>query len=126
MNRIKTRKNRALMTAVYTDDAAGSTESAVRLLMQFRNIDGFEAGYAALRDLDRSADEGNHSRQIRTNAEEQEILEMLAAQPCGKLYLAGTYREVRVGIGINMKTSEVLITLPGEHISLADVLVHCL
>jgi hypothetical protein len=123
MNRIKTRKNRNLITTVYTDEAAGSIESAVRLLIRFRDLDGFEAKYAALRDLDHSADEGNHSREIRTNADESEILNMLASHPCGKLYLGGTYRDIRAGIGIQMKTGEVLITLPGEHADLAEEMV---
>jgi len=123
MNRIKTRKNRSLITTVYTDEAAGSADTAVRLLIRFRDIEGFVAKYAALRDLDHSADEGNHSREIKAAADEREILDMLAVRHCGKLYLAGTYRDIRAGVGINMKASEVLITLPGEHAALADEMV---
>ena len=123
MNRIKTRKNRGLTTVIYTDETAGRTETAVRLLVLCREIEGFEPGYAALRDLDRSADEGNHSRQLRTGLTEEEIMAALAEQPCGKLYVSGKYQGVRTGIGINMKTSEVSVTLPGEHVALADEIV---
>ena len=123
MNRIKTRKNRGLLTAVYADDAAGSPETAVSLLMLFRDMDGFESQYIALRDLERSAEEGSRSRRLQAGAVGREVLDALAAQPCGKLYLAGRYRGFRTGIGIDLKASRVLITLPGEQIALADEMV---
>ena len=103
MIRIGERKNNRLITVIYTDEAAGKKRSAIRLLLKFRKTEGFEPRYITLRDLDHSADEGNHSREMRVGATEKEISDAMAEHPCGKLYLAGSYQGVRTGIGIDMK-----------------------
>jgi len=83
----------------------------VDYLFRIASLEKLHVEYIALRDPEHSADEGNSSRQFPPDASAGEIREALAACPCARLYLAGKYRRANAGIGIDMRSSEVSVTM---------------
>ena len=69
MKRIDKRESRRLTTCVYTDEAIRDARSAAECVARAARTEGYRARYIALRDLERGADEGNGSAQLRPGAD---------------------------------------------------------
>ena len=126
MNRIDKRENGRLTTWTYTDGALCDARSAAERIVRAAELEGFRAGYIALRDLERSADEGRDSRELPPDLEVEAIVEALAKQPFDRLVLSGRYRGVRAGIGVDLRSFELSVTLPEGREDLADEIARAL
>lgn len=120
MNLIDKRENGKLTTWVYTDETLRDAASAAARIARIAAGEGFTAGYIALRDLSHGVDEDNDSRRLPPDAGAEAILEALASAACDRLYLSGRYRRVRVGVGIDLHTYELSITLPEDRLALME------
>lgn len=120
MKLVNERVNGGLTTRVYALDAIRDARSAAEGLLRAAGLAGFEAKYIALRDIQRGADEGNASRELKPDADVREILDALAEQPCDRLYLSGKYEGVRAGVGVDLHTYELSLTLPNGDLAVMD------
>ncbi len=111
-------ENNQLVSFSYTDQTIGNRHAAVCALV--RAAGQLSARYIALRDLEHSGDEGNDSRQLRGDATSQDILEALTEKTCDRLFLAGTWKDVSVGVGISLTDWQIQITLPADRADLAE------
>ena len=126
MNRIDKRENGRLTTWTYLDETLCDARSAAERIVRAAELEGFRAGYIALRDLERRADEGGDSRELPPDSDAAEIADALAGQTIDRLYLSGRYRGVRAGIGIDLRSFELSVTLPEGREDLADEIARAL
>ncbi len=100
-----------LITKVYSHPPIRNAASATQFIAGAAAQEFFHAGYIALRDPEHGPDEDNNSRQLLPAAAADEILEAFAAAPCTRLYLSGKYQRANAGIGIDMRSFEVSVTM---------------
>ena len=120
MRRCELRENGNTVTCIYDQPVAQNMQEAVNWLIGMEGIDGFETVYVALRDLSHSSDEGNASRQFGKDIDVAQLLKALKETSCERLHLAGRLCGVPVGIGISLKDFIPSITVPKEHVELAE------
>ena len=120
MRRCELRENGNTVTCIYDQPVVRNTQEAVNWLIGMERIDGFETIYVALRDLSHSSDEGNASRQFGKDIDVAQLLKALKETSCERLHLAGRLCGVSVGIGISLKDFIPSITVPKEHVELAE------
>lgn len=111
MKLIGKRENGRLMTWTYQHQDIHDAGSAAAFIARAARLDGIRPGYIALRDLERSSDEGNGSRQLPGTAAPEEITAMLEQSSFDRLFLSGKYRRLHVGIGIDLRKYTLEITL---------------
>ena len=109
---IRARINGQNVTCYFREEDVRDMQSAVGLIVRIAGMEGFEARYIALRDLDGDPGQDNDSRQLAPGAGEQEILEACKGKEYDRLYLAGRLQDSSVGIGVDLKTFEVSVTVP--------------
>ena len=100
-----------LNTLVYQQESIRDESSAVDYLFSIAALENLHVEYIALRDPEHSADEGDSNRQFSPDTSAEVIRETLATYSCARLYLAGKYRRANAGIGIDMRSSEVAVTM---------------
>lgn len=120
MKLIDRRENGDLTTWTYADERILDAQSAAERIARAAALERFRAKYIALRDLSRSADEGGDSRDLPPDSDAEAIAAALAERPFDRLYLSGRYRGARAGIGIDLNSFELSITLPDGREELAD------
>ena len=126
MNLVTERVNGSLTTRVYVDGAICDARSAAEWILRAVGLAGFEPNYIALRDLAHSADEGSASRQLKPSAAVRELMDALSGQPCDRLYLSGRYEGVCTGVGVDLHSFELSLTLPSGESALMDRLTEVL
>ncbi len=122
MKLINEYKTGRLNTRVYSSKAIKDTESAVNLIVSAAASEQFRAGYIALLDTEHSADEGNSSIQLPPDASGDEIRKAMDSSHFSRLYLSGKYKRANTGIGIDLHTFDVAVTLSARLKETADEL----
>lgn len=126
MKRIANQETFGILTCVYGETGLRDAESVARCVERLARLEGFEAKYIALRDLEHGADEGNASRQLRPDAPRQDIVEALLARTYDRLFLSGSFEGARVGVGVDLRTYELMLSVPGGRTGLAEKLAGAL
>lgn len=119
----ETRKTRQLVTFVYSSDVVCCFSSAADFLLRAARAEGFTPVSFALRDLSRSADEGNRSREWGPNVSREEMLDAFAKDGGDRLYLAGRFGRANTGIGVDLKSWEIAVTLSRRCAGKIDALI---
>ena len=114
MELIREYKTGRLVTRVYRHDAVRDMASAISFLIAAAGLERFHPQYISLRDLEHSPDEGNGSRQFPPDVSAEEIQKALAVNPRAKLYLSGRFQRASAGVGIDMLSFELSLTMSAK------------
>ena len=112
MSTDRTRINGQNVTCYFREEDVRDPQSAVGMIVRIAGMEGFEARYIALRDLDGDPGQANKSRQFAPGIGEQEILAACEGKGVDRLYLAGRLQDAPVGIGVDLKSFEIAVTVP--------------
>lgn len=99
-----------LVTVYYTHWSVNSLDSAVELILHIASLDRFRVDYIALRDLEKSSDEGNASREFPAGTDADEILDACRKERYQRIFLSGCWDGARLGVGIDLSGFEVAVT----------------
>ena len=112
MSTDRARINGQNVTCYFREKDVHDPQSAAGLIVRIAGMEGFEARYIALRDLGGDPGQANKSRQFAPGTGEQEILAACEGKGFDRLYLAGRLQDSPVGIGVDLKSFEIAVTVP--------------
>lgn len=112
MSTDRARINGQNVTCYFREKDVHDLQSAAGLIVRIAGMEGFEARYIALRDLDGDSGQDNKSRQFAPGTGVQEILAACEGKGFDRLYLAGRLQDAPVGIGVDLKSFEIAVTVP--------------
>ena len=115
-------KGPRLTTTYFHSSRVTDTVSAAEWLVSAVSLPEMEGRYIALRDLSRSADEGGGGIQLPPSVTPAEILAALKRAGADRLFLAGRYRGTQVGLGVDLNSFELAITVPSGRKDLSEAL----
>ncbi len=112
-----------LCNQILKDKKVSDPGSAVAFLMKAAATPGFQVHFISLRDLHHSSDEGNTSIQFNSSVPKESIMEELRARSIDRIFLMGSYRGTMTGIGIDLATYEITVSVPDNEKNIVKELV---
>ena len=95
-----------------TDNRIKDRDSAALLITRIAACPEYDGHYISLRDLKHSSDEGNKSVQLAPDTPCSQIISELETRGTDRLFVLGTYQGIMTGIGVDLSTYRITISVP--------------
>ena len=123
MKRLRMTEDARFTTVYFHTASVRDSASAARWIAGAAALAEMQGRYIALRDLSHSADEGRADVQLDPTADSAELLTALKSGHYDRLFLAGTFSSTRVGLGVDLNSYELAITVPAGQSVLAETIM---
>lgn len=113
---INERSNKKYVSYEYADLFNGGVDDIAHWICWVVSNDSFDIKSVSLKDLQRSADEGNKSVQIKKPIDERHLIREIREREIDRISFDGYFKQVPLSISINILDHKLSIALNKNHV----------